>query len=260
MLHEWLDYSWLSNPWLWLGLFIFIAYSIETVTGFGSIVIALSLGALLLPIEAMLPVLVPLNICMTAYLALRHRGNIHWPTLLKLILPLMVLGTLLGYGLRPWLGDAALQGLFAVLIIWFAGRELYRHYRAGPSRPHGRAWTRGWMLAAGMTHGLFASGGPLLVYALSGLALDKARFRATLISVWLSLNSLLTLIFAVDGSLWPALPQIAAYLPVLLVGVVLGEALHARISEQRFRLAVLLLLLVTGVSLLIASASASLES
>jgi uncharacterized protein len=244
-----------QNPWLWLALFVFVAYTIEAVTGFGSIVIALSLGALLLPIPDMLPVLVPLNICMTGYLALRHRQHIHWPTLLRLILPIMGLGTLLGYGLRPWLGDAGLRSLFALLIIWFAGRELYFLLKASASAraAHGNWWTRGWMLAAGVTHGLFASGGPLLVYSLTGVSLDKARFRATLISVWFSLNSLLTLIFIVDGSLLPALPRIAAFLPVVVVGVIAGEWLHHRISEARFRIAVFLLLLLTGIALLTAS-------
>lgn len=244
-----------QNPWLWLALFVFVAYTIEAVTGFGSIVIALSLGALLLPIPDMLPVLVPLNICMTGYLALRHRQHIHWPTLLRLILPIMGLGTLLGYGLRPWLGDASLRSLFALLIIWFAGRELYFLLKANAAAraAHGNWWTRGWMLAAGVTHGLFASGGPLLVYSLTGVSLDKARFRATLISVWFSLNSLLTLIFIVDGSLLPALPRIAAFLPVVVVGVIAGEWLHHRISEARFRIAVFLLLLLTGIALLTAS-------
>ena len=54
-----------------LGGFILLAYTLEAITGFGSIVIALSLGALLLPIEQLLPVLVPLNICMTGYLVSR---------------------------------------------------------------------------------------------------------------------------------------------------------------------------------------------
>ena len=246
----------LQNPWFWLGVFVFIAYTIETITGFGSIVIALSLGALLLPISDMLPVLVPLNICMTGYLALRHRHAIHWPTLLKLILPMMAAGTLLGYGLRPWLGDAGMRSAFALLVIWFAGRELYRHRRGDSSAAVRPGWlTRSWMLLAGVTHGLFASGGPLLVYALAGVQLDKARFRATLISVWLSLNGLLTVIFALDGSLLTALPRLVFFLPVLVVGVVLGEWLHSRISEVRFRVAVFLLLLLTGCSLFLASSS-----
>lgn len=241
------------DPWIFLAMFVFVAYSIEAITGFGSIVIALSLGALLLPIDAMLPVLVPLNICMTGYLLVRHHRHIHWPTLARLILPLMVVGTLGGYLLRPWLGEQLLQALFGILVVWFAGRELLRAYRGLHSRDHGKLWTRGWMLAAGLTHGLFASGGPLLVYALTGSQLDKSAFRATLITVWFSLNSLLTLVFALDGSLYPALPKVAAIAPVLVIGVVLGEFLHHRVNEQGFRNLVYTLLLVTGSLLVITS-------
>lgn len=241
------------DPWYWLGLFVFIAYTIEAITGFGSIVIALSLGALLLPIDAMLPVLVPLNICMTGLLAFRHRQHIHLPTLLKLILPLMAIGTLGGYLLRPWLGADALRVLFGALVVWFAGRELLRAWRGLHPRPHGDWWTRGWMLVAGVTHGLFASGGPLLVYALTGVRLAKASFRATLICVWFSLNTMLTIVFAVDGTLAPNLPRVAALLPVLVVGVVLGEWLHHRIDEVRFSRLVYGLLFITGCLLIAAT-------
>ncbi|HCD74003.1 MAG TPA: sulfite exporter TauE/SafE family protein, partial [Alcanivorax sp.] len=34
------------SPWVLLGLFVLLAYTTEAMTGFGSIVIALSLGAL----------------------------------------------------------------------------------------------------------------------------------------------------------------------------------------------------------------------
>src|SRR5690625_5829455 len=107
----------LMEPWLWLVLFVLLAYTVEAATGFGSIVIALSLGALVLPIDALLPVLVPLNLSMSGYLALRYRGHIHWPLLLRQVLPLMAVGTGLGHGLKPLLGRGALQGVFGVLII-----------------------------------------------------------------------------------------------------------------------------------------------
>lgn len=239
------------DPWLWLALFILVAYTIEAVTGFGSIVIALSLGAILLPIPALLPVLVPLNILMSGYLSVRHRRHIHWPTLLRLILPLMAVGTLAGYLVRPVISASILQGLFGILIIWFAGRELWRMANNHVPRAHPAGLTRGLMLGAGVTHGLFASGGPLLVYALAGTTLDKARFRATLIAVWFALNSLLTGIFLLDGSLVAAAPRLVLYIPLLVVGVLLGEWLHQRVNEQRFRQLVFAMLLVTGVALLV---------
>jgi uncharacterized membrane protein YfcA len=232
--------------WLALAGFILLAYTLEAITGFGSIVIALSLGALLLPIEHLLPVLVPLNICMTGYLVWRHRQMIDRRLLLGMILPAMVIGTLIGYAVLPWLDAALSKRLFGVLVLWFAGRELWRmrHSQVQRARP---LWlNRLISLAAGISHGLFASGGPLLVFALAGTELDKARLRATLVSVWFSLNSLLTLCFAFDGRLQPALPQIISYAPLLLVGVWLGERLHQRFNEQHFRIAIYLLLLVTG--------------
>lgn len=241
------------DPWLWLGLSIFIGYGIAAITGFGSVVIALSMGALLLPIATMLPVLVPLNVCMNGYLASKYRQHIHWPTLLKMIMPLMVAGTLAGYLLRPWLGDALLQIVFGVLVIWFAGRELHRSLRAIAVVRHPPWWTRLWMLIAGITHGLFASGGPLLVYALAGTQLDKAAFRATLTTVWFLLNALLAVFFAIDGSLFPALNKVALLMPVLIAGLVIGEYLHHRVDELRFKQLVYGMLLLTG-GLLIVSA------
>jgi len=236
--------------WIALGVFILLAYTLEAMTGFGSVVIALSLGALLLPIDQLLPVLVPLNIGMTGYLAWRYRHLIDRNLLLGTVLPGMLVGTLAGYALLPWLDAALSKQLFGLLVIWFAGRELWRLFRASAA-PRPRRWqTRLITLAAGISHGLFASGGPLLVYALTGTDLDKTRFRATLIGVWFILNSLLTLAFLLDGRLLPALPQVAAYAPLLLVGIWLGEHLHHRISERYFRLGIYLLLLVAGALLL----------
>ena len=239
----------MTLPWLLLGLFIFFAFTTEAMTGFGSIVIALSLGALVLPIPEILPVLVPLNIVMSGTLSWRHRHHIHWPTLWRLILPLMVLGTLAGYGLRPWLGEQLLKHAFGVLVLWFTTRELWRMVKGIKVKPHGAWWTRGWMFLAGITHGLFASGGPLLVYALSGLSLDKQRFRATLILVWLSLNSLLTVVFLLDGTLLPAAPRIGMLVPVVIAAMVLGEVLHHRVNEERFRQVVFVVLWFTGLIL-----------
>ncbi|HEX5513897.1 MAG TPA: sulfite exporter TauE/SafE family protein [Gammaproteobacteria bacterium] len=241
------------DPWLWLGLFILLAYTVEAATGFGSIVIALSLGALFLPITELLPVLVPLNIIFSGYLCIRHRAHIQWPTLLRLILPLMALGTLFGYLLRPILGGAVLHSLFGVLLIVFATRQLWLMHRTAETEASRPSKQQALTLAAGITHGLYASGGPLLVYALASSTLAKAELRSTLITVWFTLNSLLTLIFLADGSLLSALPRLASYLPTIIIGIMAGEWLHHRINEQRFRQLVFMLLGVLGAILAVSA-------
>jgi uncharacterized membrane protein YfcA len=240
--------------WGALGLFIFIAYTVEALTGFGSIVIALSLGALLLPVDQLLPVLVPLNILMTGPLVWHLRRQVDWHLLATLILPMMLTGTLMGYGLQPWLGDQIVRMLFGALVCWFAARSLWAMFHKIPETQRPLWLTRLWTLLAGVTHGLFASGGPLLVYGLTGVALDKSRFRATLLCVWFLLNLTLTIAFLIDGRLGPALPKLIWYLPLLPLGVWLGEWLHGRINEQRFRQLVMTLLLFAGSALLWPSA------
>ena len=119
----------MSLPALILGAFILLAYTAEAVTGFGSIVIALSLGALLFPIDWLQTLLVPLNICMTGYLAWKHRRHIEMSLLLRLVLPFMLVGTLLGVFWQPWLSGWLLKLFFALLVLWFALREMWRARR-----------------------------------------------------------------------------------------------------------------------------------
>lgn len=239
------------DPWLWLGLAILLAYTIEAITGFGSIVIALSLGAMLLPIPQMLPVLVSLNVLMSGYLTWKHHRHVDWRLLATLILPLMLAGTVTGYLLTPWFGASILKVLFGLLVVWFAGKELWRLSGGRVAQPHGLSTSRIITLGAGITHGLFASGGPLLVYALAGIRLDKSRTRATLLSVWFTLNLTLSAFYLFDGSLMASAGRLVWYLPLLVVGVLMGEFLHHRLNEDRFRQAVYSVLLVTGLLLVL---------
>lgn len=242
-LHAW--------PYWALGVFILFAYTAEAMTGFGSIVIALSLGALVLPLDYLQTILVPLNICMTGVLTWRHWRRIDWPLLARLIMPLMIVGTLIGYALQPILGSVPAKLAFALLVLWFALRELRRIARGHVGSPKAGWWNRGIILGAGVTHGLFASGGPLLVYGLAGMHLEKARFRATLIFVWFSLNSLLTILFLRQGILQPLALHVLAYLPLILLGAILGERLHHRVDDALFRLWIHRVLVLAAAALLL---------
>ena len=238
------------DPWIWVGVCILIAYTIEAITGFGSLVIALSLAALMLPLPEVMPVLVPLSVLMSGFLAWRNRRYIDRPLLLGVILPLMLGGTLLGFILHNWLADDVLKRLFGILVTWFAARELWRMFRGVSATAHPHWLSRLLTFGAGITHGLFASGGPLLVYAMAGTNLDKSRLRATMLCVWFALNASLSVLLLIEGRLVPALPTTLRYVPLLIIGVALGEYLHHRVNEQRFRMLVYGVLTATGVLLL----------
>lgn len=241
-----------ASTWVWLAIggFVFVAFTLEAITGFGSTVIALALGALLVPIESLLPVLVPLSLGLSGFMAWRYQTLIDWSLLLRTVLPGMLLGTLVGYALIPFLNGVLMKQLFGLIIIWFAAGELWRGSHNQTRQPKPIWLLRALIGLAGVSHGLFASGGPLLVYSMVGLPMDKLRFRATLSTVWFTLNVVLTCIYWFDGRLLPALPRVAGYLPLLLAGLWLGEKLHHRVDERQFRKAAFVLLLVTGFLLL----------
>ncbi len=241
----------MDSYWILLGGFILLAYTLEAITGFGSIVIALSLGVLFLPFDEVLPVLVCLNIFMTSYLSFHNRRYIHQTLLLKVILPGMLLGTLFGYWVKPYINDIFLKQVFGIFITWFSARELWHISNASTGKTRSDWQTKVITLVAGISHGLFASGGPLLVYAVAGTKVNKAQFRATLVFVWFILNGLLSMAFLIDGRLYPVIPKIAMYLPLLLVAVLQGNYMHHKVDQLYFKKIIYYLLLLTGTLLII---------
>jgi len=239
--------------WLWiiLGLVILLSYTIEAITGFGSLVIALSIGVLFLPLDQIMPILAALNICMTSFIAFKNRNHIDKNLLIRVILPGMLLGTIFGFLSKDNIDEVLLKQLFGVLIIWFSVRELWRMSHQYLDQPKPLWLTRVLTFFAGITHGLFASGGPLLVYAVAGTQIEKSRFRATMAFVWFSMNSFLTIAFLVKGTLQPLLTHVLWYLPLLVIAIKLGNVLHHKVNEFTFRKTVYGLLLITGCILLI---------
>lgn len=230
-----------------IGLF---ANIVEAISGFGSTVISVTLGAHFFSIDRLIPALVPVNILLSLYLVTAHRQHIDSALLARHILPFMGTGIFFGMAFFNILANTVLKRLLGVLVVIFCVRELYKLWYKQTSPPIPIYWSRFWMAMAGVIHGLYASGGPLLVYALSGLTLDKSQLRSTLSTVWLILNSILLLNYVFTGRINLETLQFSLiFLPSLPLGIVLGEWLHHHIDEYRFRLGVFGVLLLAGGSL-----------
>jgi uncharacterized membrane protein YfcA len=132
--------------------------------------------------------------------------------------------------------------------------QLLRTVRANGGAPRatrpGPASAAGLLVSGGIVHGLYASGGPLIVLYASRAIPDKGAFRSTLSALWVVVNTALVAVHIAGGSINAATAKATAYLlPSLLLGIAAGEFLHDRIDERRFRLVVFALLVVAGGSL-----------
>lgn len=238
----------MTAPFLAFALIFFFAATTQTIVGFGSVVIALALGAQLFPVHTLVAWLVPVNLILSGYIVLRYHRKVEWPLLLRVILPPMLVGLALGQLLFYTLHADWLRMLLGALVIALALEALLveRHRSGGPNR------ITPWTFAAGVAHGLLAAGGPLLVYGLSRKALDKGGFRSTLAAVWLTLGTFLTVSYVISGTLKPNhLPQLVVLLAILPVGIGVGEWLHHRVDEYKFRRLLFLVLLLAGVALML---------
>ncbi len=104
-----------------------------------------------------------------------------------------------------------------------------------------------WLVAGGLCHGFFATGGPVLILYIAAAVPDKQRFRCTMAGLWIVLNGSLVTGYALNGDLTLAtLRRTASLAPALVVGVLVGEAVHRRISQETFKILIYVLLLIAG--------------
>jgi uncharacterized membrane protein YfcA len=235
---------------------VLAAFAIEAAAGFGATIVTVTLAAQFLPIERVLAALVPVNLGLSSYIVARHWAAVDGRLLFRRILPWMGAGVGVGLALFQLRHLGFLKVAFAVFVVGLAAVELWRARRAAPARPLPGAGWAATLFGAGIVHGLFACGGPLAVYAIGREVEDKARFRATLSALWLVFNVVLVAGYVVGGSLGEStLRDSALLVPSLVLGIVAGEFIHHRVSEERFRTGVHLLLLFAGAALLARSLS-----
>lgn len=235
-----------------LSAVVTLAFVIEATAGFGATVVTVTLASHFLPIEQVLAALLPVNLLLSALLSWRNRGAIDVAILRRHVLPWMLPAMGVGMVLFALRAQIWIKAVFALFVVLLAAIELGRLLgQAAPPRALSPARRIAALCGAGLIHGLFACGGPLLVYVIGRELPDKGRFRATLSSIWLGLGAILLLRYAAVGTLsgHSALRSMLL-LPPLWIGLVLGERIHHRLNPTRFRIAVFSLMFGAGASLL----------
>lgn len=246
----------LSPPLLALIAVFFAAFACGTVVGFGTTVLTVAFASQLMPFDVILPVIAPLNVALSLYIAVRHRAQTEWRLLLRRLLPLAAFGVPVGLLLFRYRDQGGLRLLFGVFVIAVAAvelRPLLAGFRGAAARAAGPlpAWAAaGGLFAGGLLHGLFNTGGPMLVYVVARELPDKSRFRSTMGTLFVPLTAALIVDYAMQGLMTRHTVSVTllSALPVVL-GVWLGERLHDRVDQRTFRLVLWTVLLLGGVVL-----------
>ncbi|MBA3459241.1 MAG: sulfite exporter TauE/SafE family protein [Deltaproteobacteria bacterium] len=236
-----------------LALIALVAFGTEGAIGFGGTVIAACIGAQLIPLDQLLPAFVPLNLAMSAWLIASGRDAIAWRVLVKTIALPVAIGAAIGLALFHLPAKHLLAAGFGGFVALLAVLQLVRPASGALSR----VWRSAFLVAGGVAHGLFGTGGPMIVYVTRRELADKRSFRATLAVLWFVLNIALLVNFLALGLYGSATVELGGVIALALIpGLWLGERLHRYLDGARFERAVWSLLLVAGLALAIRSALA----
>lgn len=235
-------------------IIVFFANLVEACAGFGATILALIFGAQFFAIEDLIPILVPLNLVLSLIIVIRYYRDIHWKALLTRILPITGLGMPIGMAIFQSAPSKVLKSAFGIVVVLLGLFELTQAALAKKKRPTSRplaTWQSVlFLVGGGVMQGLYASGGPFVVYYASREIKDKAKFRTTLAFLWFVLNSVLTITLLLSGKMTHYTLQYSLYLlPSVLIGTFVGIQVHNSVSETTFRKLIYGLLVIAGASL-----------
>jgi hypothetical protein len=226
------------------------AFATEGAIGFGGTVIAACIGAQLVPLDTLIPAFVVLNLVLSASIAVRGTDVIAWRFLVRDIAPPVAVGTIAGIVTFRLAEASGLAIAFGGFVVALAVLQLVRpadRALPGPARI-------ALLVLGGIAHGMFGTGGPMIVYVARRELPDKRAFRATLAILWLGLNLALLASFLAAGLYTTETRDTGVVLAVAIVpGLALGELVHRRLAPERFERVVWLLLLVAGSALVVRS-------
>ncbi len=230
-------------------IILFFMLILETVVGFGSTSIGIPILALALGTEKSVALMSASGMALCLVIFITQIRQVNWREFLIIascILPFLPLGYLLYAKLR--LFEWALRLIIGTVVVTVAGHELWRNLikREESKLP---PWIIYSALGLGaVVEGMFSMGGPLVnLYSLTRLK-DKSVFRATMAGIW-TLSISLSLVFRVfylqvyTKTMWTS---ILYSLPIMAVAFILGNRLHHRIPQEKFKNIVYAVQLLSG--------------
>lgn len=239
-----------------LGVVALSAFATEGAIGFGGTVLAASIGAQFIPLKILLPAFIPLNMVMSAWLLSRGFSSVDWRLLGRQVAPGVGAGFAVGLLLFHVPAKDAFALAFAVFVIGLAILQLARKTEA----PLGRMARAVLLGLGGVAHGLFGTGGPMIVYVVRRSLADKKAFRATLAVLWLVLNIGLLVNYASAGHYTVTVGKASGVIALTIIpGLLIGERVHHKLDAARFERLVWVVLLLAGGALAVRSAFALLQ-
>jgi len=227
---------------------LLLAYFLRGITGFGSGLIAIPLLAHFLPLTFVVPMVLVLDLVASIVLSSHTRLQVRWDEI-RSLLPTSVVGIVLGSFMLVSLPREPLLVSLGLFVMFFGLRYVFNIHS---EKPISRWWAVPTGFSGGLIGALFGTGGPPFVVYLSHRLHDKTQLRGTLSGLFLLDGAFRLVAFLSLGLLIQAdmLNALLLGLPVMAIGLYLGNKVHLGITHRQQLAIIGGLLLLSGGSLL----------
>jgi len=232
-------------------LIVVLSYSVRGSAGFGGATVPLI--ALVLSLKIVVPLVTFLGLLSSCAILLKDHRHVSWRDTRKVI-PYCLIGVLIGLYFFKTLDARALGHALGVLVLAYGGYSFWITVRPGLGfRLPAKVVAPLAGSVAGFIGTMFgAMAGMFFAIYLDYLKLGKNEFRATMAAILLALGLFRGIGYLSVGAFdRNVLIVCATAVPLMLVGVFLGNRIHANLNQLAFKRFVALIFIASGVPLLL---------
>lgn len=197
-------------------------------------VVGVPMLALIMPARDAAGMMLPVLLCMDAVAVWMYRKEFD-RSILKLMMPGALIGTLIGWALWAFVSDAMVLLMVGVVTLLFVLDAVFPLRKKLEGLPPSRGWARFWGATAGFTSFISHTGGPPFQIYVLPQRLSPAIYAGTSAVFFAIVNTSKLIPYFFLGQLNVSnLTLSAALAPVGMLGVFIGIYLVRRISAKLF--------------------------
>lgn len=236
---------------VYFGVVLILSYAVRGSVGFGGVTVPLL--ALVMSLKIVVPMVTFLGLLSSLVILAKDYRHVVWRDTWR-ILPYSLIGVLVGLYFFKTLDARTLAHALGVIVLVYGGYSLWITVRPGLNwRPPDKAVPPVAGAIAGFVGTIFGSmAGMFYAIYLDLLKLGKNEFRATVAAILFALGLFRGAGYAAVGAFdRDALIACAAALPLMMIGVFLGNHIHANLNPLAFKRLVAMILIASGAPLLL---------
>jgi uncharacterized membrane protein YfcA len=237
-----------ASMFLLVALVMLVSAFTQTLTGFGSALVSMSILPPLLGIHVASPLVALMAITLESILLIRFRGAINFKAVWRLSLAALA-GIPIGLVLARTVSEDIVLTVLGVILV---GYSLYALITPRLPELKHPAWAFVFGFVGGILSGAYNVAGPAAVIYGNCRRWQPDEFRSNLQAFFLVNDAFVILNHGLAGNLQPIVwTYYLVALPAILLGIFFGLKLDRRINPDVFRRLVQVLLIVMGVRLIL---------